>query len=1461
MINYVFDYNMALINEQFIQVKTKANFESRLSAGEIKDTSIAFIEDTNEIWAKGHYYPCPYTKEELDALFNNKVDKESGKSLISNTLITKLENLDDQSAIDAAIADAKQAGTDAAILANNNKTTIDNYTVNGQKISTNPVLSKEDINLGNVTNDTQVKRSEMGVASGVATLGTDGKLTSSQLPELKTINNNSIVGSGNITIDLTLFKVVSALPEEGIDTTKIYLVESTEEGENNSYTEYMYVNSAWEKLGEYRSDVDLTNYVKFTDIASTSKAGAMSTAMVTKLNGIEEGANKTVVDSSLSGTSTNPIQNKVIKEALDGKASSEHTHENLTIKLNGGTTEGTNQFTYNGGAAKTLNITASEVGAASSSHTHPISQISDLNSSWDTYLKQAPKLINGATSLTNQDLNSYNSTSSCGWYFAGGGNTVTNKPSGVASFGLEIVRTASGVVAQILYGQVGGGNELKVYYRRYYESWTSWKKIADSDDLAGKANTSHTHSAATTSAAGFMSAADKTKLDGIATGANKYVHPTTSGNKHIPAGGSSGQILRWASDGTAQWGSDNNTTYSVFKAATASAAGGSGLVPAPAAGENDEYLRGDGTWATPPNTTYGNATTSKDGLMSSEDKAYLDSLPNKITEIEESLESATSGGLTGVSTSGTGSVIVNVSKSGSNIVATKGNLGISNITNLQETLNSLEESIETATSGGLTNVTTEGESGPIINISKDRSTIVGQRGSIQQSDVTGLSSTISSIEADITALQGNSYNTINQTGSGYVYSLSENGTTINVARKGITASEVSGLSTVATSGDYNDLENKPTPYTLPAAAANTLGGIKLGYTQQGKKYPIEIDANNKAYVNVPWIDTNTTYSNATASIDGLMSSEDKTKLDNISDDATKVSFTRSLTSGTKIGTINIDGTTTDIYAPTAGESVAYDTATTSNLGLVKLGSDTTQSISANSVTSTSGRTYAVQLNNNDQMVVNVPWTNTTYNNASSSSSGLMSASDKQKLDGIASGANNYTLPTASSSTLGGIKIGNGLTISNGVVSVSNSSSGSLNVVMEDSSNSHYVYSVDYDSDSNTLTFNKSAISISEVTDLQSTINSINSSITSLDNDKIDNVEVLEDGFVSSAQISGSKLILTKTIPTQSDISWGHSGSPELAVITPNGIVGSGHDPEQYALESYVDSKIGQELSGYATQSWVNEQISDIDTGIQSITQSTSGSGTGRLVTSVSGNTVYTKNISSSDLPSHTHTAGQVGGFNHSVAVITDSNGFLGSSGVTVAELACLSGCRNSIQSSIDTLASRTSIGVVSGSTHYLLATGYPNYYNTGIDYEDVALINKEQTWSAYQNFQQGAGQNSDIRFKENIKPLSNVLEDLNKLEVFEYTWNHPNQEVRDHTIGMNANQIEEMGGFYSLLVHKASDEYETRSLEYNKLGVLAIKGLQEINEKLEKKCNKLENILKLVGDKLDLNINELLKEN
>ena len=102
---------------------------------------------------------------------------------------------------------------------------------------------------------------------------------------------------------------------------------------------------------------------------------------------------------------------------------------------------------------------------------------------------------------------------------------------------------------------------------------------------------------------GLMTSLMVSKLNGIAEGANNYVHPTITGFKHIPAGGSSGQILRWAGDGTATWDNDYNTTYSIMTGATTAAPGTYGLVPAPSAGSTQRCLTANGKWSRP--YTYG----------------------------------------------------------------------------------------------------------------------------------------------------------------------------------------------------------------------------------------------------------------------------------------------------------------------------------------------------------------------------------------------------------------------------------------------------------------------------------------------------------------------------------------------------------------------------------------------------------------------------------------------------------------------------------------------------------------------------------------------------------------------------------------------------------------------------------------------------------------------------------------
>lgn len=157
-------------------------------------------------------------------------------------------------------------------------------------------------------------------------------------------------------------KVVSELPETGENGVMYLKLNTSSSVEGNVYDEYIWVNNKFEKIGSTETTVDLSGYVTQTEMntqlankanvnhSHTSDSigldqdsddgmwvyeyGLDSQSGVNgfvydhekKLENIDDGANKTVVDSSLSSSSKNPVQNKVVNSALNGKSNTGHEH-------------------------------------------------------------------------------------------------------------------------------------------------------------------------------------------------------------------------------------------------------------------------------------------------------------------------------------------------------------------------------------------------------------------------------------------------------------------------------------------------------------------------------------------------------------------------------------------------------------------------------------------------------------------------------------------------------------------------------------------------------------------------------------------------------------------------------------------------------------------------------------------------------------------------------------------------------------------------------------------------------------------------------------------------------------------------------------------------------------------------------------------------------------------------------
>lgn len=150
------------------------------------------------------------------------------------------------------------------------------------------------------------------------------------------------------------------------------------------------------------------------------------------------------------------------------------------------------------------------------------------------------------------------------------------------------------------------------------------------------------------------------------------------------------------------------------------------------------------------------------------------------------------------------------------------------------------------------------------------------------------------------------------------------------------------------------IANNANNYSLPTASSTTKGGITLGYSQSGKNYPVVLDSNGKAYVNVPWIDTNTTYGLATSTNNGIMPASDKAKLDLF--DTSKVT---SSIDAAKLLTVDYNGIR--MYREASRLRVVLNTLDKSSSSL-------------------------------------------DFTAASPNIAGLMSGADKEKLNGISSGA-------------------------------------------------------------------------------------------------------------------------------------------------------------------------------------------------------------------------------------------------------------------------------------------------------------------------------------------------------------------------------------------------------------------------------------------------------------------------
>lgn len=154
--------------------------------------------------------------------------------------------------------------------------TVGDYTVNGKKISTNPVITKGDVGLGKVDNtsdaEKEVSAKQATAIADAKKAGTDAmsalntfKNTKGQANGIASLDANGrvpLAQLGNLDTSLYIIPSDNKLPTTGIQSNKIYLIKDAKGETQNAYREYIYVNKAWEEIGWLKTDIDLSGYAK-----------------------------------------------------------------------------------------------------------------------------------------------------------------------------------------------------------------------------------------------------------------------------------------------------------------------------------------------------------------------------------------------------------------------------------------------------------------------------------------------------------------------------------------------------------------------------------------------------------------------------------------------------------------------------------------------------------------------------------------------------------------------------------------------------------------------------------------------------------------------------------------------------------------------------------------------------------------------------------------------------------------------------------------------------------------------------------------------------------------------------------------------------------------------------------------------------------------------------------------------